>query len=188
VTTTGRGWSENEGVPDCFLRELERLSLPWKRSGANGSAFRQTLFVGRKTGLRNRAADESLTRGWLKQSSNLFQKKNHTNSRIDNSVDLMMVRSGVHHENLGAGVRLLDHVRNVMAVILGKRGSEDDEVEGTIAQLFEHTFAIGGSRHLMASLLEVGGMSGESLLVGLTIKNLDRWLGSWLRYGFGCGL
>jgi len=150
--------------------------------------FARPFFVGRKTGLRNRTADESLTRGWLKQSSNLFQKKNHTNSRIDNSVDLMMVRSGVHHENLGAGVRLLDHVRNVMAVILGKRGSEDDEVEGTIAQLFEHTFAIGGSRHLMASLLEVGGMSGESLLVGLTIKNLDRWLGSWLRYGFGCGL
>jgi hypothetical protein len=134
--------------------------------------------VDAKLAARKSAADGFLARGRLEQGRNLFQQKNHTDPRIDDGVDLVVVRSGVHDENLGAGVRLLDHVRDVMTVVLGKRGAEDNEVERATAQLFEHTFAIGGSGHLMASLLEVGGMGGESLLVGLTIKNLDGRLGS----------
>lgn len=54
----------------------------------------------------------------LKERRNLLQYEKHAHSGIDGSIHLVMMRSGVHHQDFGSLVSLLDHVGQVMTVIL----------------------------------------------------------------------
>jgi hypothetical protein len=86
-----------------------------------------------------------------------------------------MVGAGVHHQDLGSSVRFLDHVGQVMAIVLGQAGAEDDEIEGIAAQSFLNRMAVEYRGDVMASSAHFGGVGGESGFVGLTIENLDGW-------------
>ncbi len=89
----------------------------------------------------------------------------------------MMVRAGMHDQNLRSCVSLLDHVRQVMAIVLGQGGPENDEVESSLPQGFLNTLTIEGGSHVMSGFGHLGGLARERLFVGLAVKNFD-----------GCGM
>jgi hypothetical protein len=97
----------------------------------------------------------------------------HADVGIHDGVDFMMVGTGVHDQNLGSLVGLLDHVGQVMAIVLGQGGAEDDEVEGIAAQGFLNALTVEGSGHVMASFGHFSGLGGESGFVALAVENLD---------------
>ena len=66
----------------------------------------------------------------LHQGRNLFEDPVHAEVGVDGSVDFVMVGTGVHHQDLGSLVRLLDHIGQVMAILFGYGDAKDDEVEG----------------------------------------------------------
>jgi hypothetical protein len=115
-------------------RTRNKLSLPWKGSGATVHLARP-FFVLRKTDggaawtARSHFAAslrypkwqprDTLAGSRLKHGRNLFQQENHTDFRIDGGVDFVMIRSGMHHQNLGSLVSFFHHIGQVMAVILG---------------------------------------------------------------------
>jgi hypothetical protein len=68
--------------------------------------------------LRHNLPSELPRVGRLKQGRNLLQDQKHAHAGIDGGVDLVMVRSGVHHQDLRSLVSLLHHVGQVMTVIL----------------------------------------------------------------------
>ena len=61
----------------------------------------------------------------------------HAHAGVDRGVDCVMVRAGVHDQDLRSRVSLLDHVGQVMAIVPGQGGAEDDQVKGIAAGLPE---------------------------------------------------
>jgi hypothetical protein len=55
----------------------------------------------------------------LDQGGNFFEDSVHADIRVNGGIDFVMVRAGVHNQNLGPRVGFLDHVRQVMAIVLG---------------------------------------------------------------------
>jgi hypothetical protein len=109
----------------------------------------------------------------LEQAGNLFQDAIHADVGVDDSVDFVMVCAGVHNQDLGSFVRLLDPVGQVMAVFLGHCGTQYDEVKGIAAKSFLNALAVRSGGHVMTDFGHFGGLGGECVLVGLTVKNLD---------------
>jgi len=91
-----------------------------------------------------------------------------------------MVRSSMHHQDFCPLMRLLHHVGQVMAIVLGQGRAENDEIKRITAQGLEHALAIEGRRNVMTSLGHFGGLRGEGVLIGLSIKNFDGGLGGFL--------
>jgi hypothetical protein len=54
----------------------------------------------------------------LQQSGNLLEQKNHAYPRIDSHLYLVMVCAGMHHQDLRTLMGFLDHVREMMTVVL----------------------------------------------------------------------
>ena len=92
---------------------------------------------------------------------------------IHGGIDFVMMRAGVHDENLGSLVGLLHHVGQVMAIVLGQGGAEDDKIEGVAAQGLLNALAVEGGGHVMTGFGHFGGLGGECGFVGLSVKNLD---------------
>ena len=123
----------------------------------------------------------------LNQSGNLLDDPVHAHGRIHGRIHFVMMRAGVQDQNPGSSVRLLHHVGQVMAIVLGKRGTEDDQVEGLGAQGFQNDLAVEGGGHLISGFADLGGLGGKRSLVGLAVENLDRLLASRLVGGLLCG-
>ena len=109
----------------------------------------------------------------LEQAGNLFEDPVHADVGIDDGVNFVMVRAGMHHQDFGSLVRLLDHVRQVMAVFLGHSGAQDDEVEGIAGKRFLDGLAAERGSDVMADFGHFGGLSGKCVLIGLAVENLD---------------
>src|SRR6267143_264966 len=84
-----------------------------------------------------------------------------------------MVGAGVHDQDLRSLVSLLDHVGQVMAILLGQGGAKDDEIKGVAAQGFLNTMAVEGSGDVMPGFRDFGGLGGECVFVALAVENLD---------------
>jgi hypothetical protein len=110
----------------------------------------------------------------LKHPGDFLKYPVHADSGIDASVNFVMVRTSVHYKDLSALMRLLDHVGQMMAILLGYGRAKDNEVKGIAFKSILHGAPANGSRHMMADLGHFGCLRGESLLFGLSIKNLDR--------------
>jgi len=93
-----------------------------------------------------------------------------------------MVSAGVHDQDLRASVGLLDHVGQVMAIILGQASAQDDEVKGIAEQGLLDVLAVLGRGYLMSGLFHFGSLSGNSGLIRLTVKDLDRILATGLMW------
>jgi hypothetical protein len=119
----------------------------------------------------------------LKQGCDFLEDPVHAHAGIYGGVDFVMVSAGVHNQYFCSLVGLLDHVRQVMAIVLGQGGTEDDEVKGIAAEGFLNGLTILGSGYVMSGLFHFGGLGGESGFVGLAVKNLDGTLvsghGQW---------
>jgi hypothetical protein len=122
---------------------------------------------------------------WLNQSRNLFQNTVHAHAGIYSRVHFVMVRAGMHDQNLRSRVRFLDHVRQVMAIVLGQCSAQYDEVKSASAEGSLYGLAALGGGHLMPSLFHFGRVSGECRVVRLPVKNPDRILVSSLLSGCG---
>ena len=116
----------------------------------------------------------------LNQSGNLLDDPVHAHGRIHGRIHFVMMRAGVQDQNPGSSVRLLHHVGQVMAIVLGQGRAENDEIKRITAQGLEHALAIEGRRNVMTSLGHFGGLRGEGVLIGLSIKNFDGGLGGFL--------
>jgi len=112
-------------------------------------------------------------RNRLQHSGYLLENAIHADGGIDDGIDLVMVRPSMHDENLGSFVRLLDHIGQMMAIFLGHGDAEDDQVKCIAAESFLNGFAVSRGGHVMADFGHFGGLSGERLLVGFAVKNLD---------------
>ena len=55
----------------------------------------------------------------MKQGRDLLKDSVHAHGRVNGGVDFVVVRAGVHDQNLSPLVRLLDYVGQVMAIVLG---------------------------------------------------------------------
>jgi len=71
----------------------------------------------------------------------------------------------VHDQNLRSFVGFLDHVRQVMAIVLGQGSAEDDEVKGITAESFLNGLAGLGGGYMMPGLFHLGSLGGESLFI-----------------------
>lgn len=123
----------------------------WK-SGRSGGAIlsaRPDLFCFRLANARE-----------LKHGGDLFENALHAHAGIDGSVNLVMVRSGMHHQNFRSFVRLLDHVGQVMAIVLRQRSSQDYEIEGIAAQSILNAVTADSGGHMMANFFHFGGLAG----------------------------
>lgn len=109
----------------------------------------------------------------LMEGGDFFQDAIHAQTGVDRGVDFVMVRAGVHDENFCSGVGFLDHVGEMMAIIFGEGGTEDDEFEGIAAQSFGDALAVKSGRDVMAGLGHLGGLGGECVFVRLAVENLD---------------
>jgi hypothetical protein len=152
-----------------FLRETASIKLgsvrhATVRSGAPDVSISSSLSLP-GSGLANGL--------WLEQARNLFQDAIHADVGVDDSVDFVMVCAGVHNQDLGSFVRLLDHVGQVMAVFLGHGGAKYDQVKGIAAKSFLNALAVRSGGHVMTDFGHFGGLGRECVLVGLTVKNLD---------------
>src|SRR5947208_9087207 len=88
-----------------------------------------------------------------------------------------MAAACMHDQDFGSLVRLLDHVRQMMAVVFGERGTENHQVKGVALECVLKCVSSDGRADMMAGLLHFGGLSGKYFLVGLSVKNFDRVLG-----------
>ena len=113
----------------------------------------------------------------MDQSRNLLEDSVHADIGIDGGIDFVVVGAGMHNQNLRSSVGLLDHVRQVMAIVLRQRSAKDDQVESTLPQGFLNALPIEGGSHVMSGFGHLGGLARERLFVGLAVKNID-----------GCGM
>jgi hypothetical protein len=132
---------------------------------------------------RQRRLDE---RAGAKERGDFLEDAWHAQGGINGGVDFVMMRARVHDQNLGCGVRLPDHVRQVMAIVLGERGAEDDEIKSFAAQGFEDALPVKGGGHLMTNFGHLGGLSPQSSFVGLAVENPDSLMLGGLVCGFLC--
>src|SRR6202165_3872280 len=109
----------------------------------------------------------------LKHGCNALEYAVHTQVGVDGGIHGVMGRAGVHDQDFRSFVSLLDHVGQVMPVLLRQGGAEDDEVKGVAAKGFLNTVAVKGSRDMMPSFGDFGGLRGESMLVAFAVENLD---------------
>ena len=109
----------------------------------------------------------------LKQAGNAFQDQVHAEVGVDGAIHRVMVSTGVHDQNLRSFMGLLNHVGEVMAIVLGQGGAEDDEVKGIAVQSFLNPLAVEGGGHMMSGFGHFGGLGGQCVFVGLAIENLD---------------
>ncbi len=100
----------------------------------------------------------------------------HAHAGIYGGVDFVMVSAGVHNQYFRSLVGLLDHVGQMMAIVLGQGRAQDNEVEGIAAQGFLNGLTILSSGYVMSGLLHFVGLGGESGCIRLAVKNLDRIL------------
>jgi hypothetical protein len=147
---------------------LERLEVVWRVWRGETLSTQPDLFLWQEVGWR--LADG---RG-LKQGCDALEDSVHADVGIHGSVDFVMVRASVHDQNLGSFVGLLDHIGQVMAIVLGQGGTEDDQIKGIAAQGFLDALAVEGGGHVMAGFGHFGRLGGECGFVALAIKNLDR--------------
>jgi hypothetical protein len=89
----------------------------------------------------------------------------------------MVTSARVHDQYFCPFVRLLDHVRQMMTVFFGERGSENDKVERVAAQGFLNSLTADRIADVVASLLHGGSLRGHYIFVGFCIENFDGWLG-----------
>ena len=155
---------------------MRRLSVPMRRG-------KPRLYDAAQIMVDWRLADG---RG-LKQGGNPLEDPVHAQVGVHGGVDFVMVGAGVHDQNLRSCVGLLDHVGQVMAIVLGQGGAEDDQVKGIAAQGFLNAMTVQGSGHVMSGFFHFGGLGGKSVFVRLAIENLDRSLVSGLVSGRGQG-
>jgi hypothetical protein len=101
----------------------------------------------------------------LKQSCDPLEDPVHAHVGVHDGIDFMMVSTGVHDQDLRAFVGLLDHVWQVMAIVLGQGGAEDDEVKSIAAESFLNGLAVLGFRYLMSGLRHFGSLGGENLFI-----------------------
>jgi len=78
----------------------------------------------------------------MNEGGDLLQNARHALRGVDGGVDFVMMRESLHDHSLGSGVGLSDHVRQVMAIVLGQRGTEDDQVKSIAAQGFKYALAV----------------------------------------------
>jgi hypothetical protein len=88
----------------------------------------------------------------------------HADIGIDGGIDFVMVRAGMHDQNLRSRVSFLDHVRQVMAIVLGQRCAENDEVESALAQGFLNAPAVEGGGHVMSGFGHLGGLARRAFV------------------------
>jgi hypothetical protein len=61
--------------------------------------------------------------GGLKQGSDLFEDSVHAHGGIDGGIYFVVVRTGMHDQDLSACMGFFDHVGEVMAIVFGKGGT-----------------------------------------------------------------
>jgi len=83
----------------------------------------------------------------------------------------MAAAVGVHDEHAGLFAGLLDHVGQVMTVIAGQGGAEDDQVERSLAQGLLDGFAAGGLVNGVSGFFDVGGLAGQDFCVAFAVEN-----------------
>jgi hypothetical protein len=101
----------------------------------------------------------------LKQSCDPLEDPVHAHVGVHDGIDFVMVSAGVHDQDLRAFVGLLDHVWQVMAIVLGQGSTEDNEVKSIAAESFLNGLAVLGCGYLMSGLLHFGSLGGENLLI-----------------------
>jgi len=121
----------------------------------------------------------------LDQSRDFLEDSVHADIGIDGGIDFMMVRAGMHHQHLRSRMSFLDHVRQVMAIVLRKSGAKDDQIESALPQGLLNALAIEGGSHVMSGFGHLGGLARERLFIGLAVKNFDGCAMSRLLSGCG---
>jgi hypothetical protein len=121
----------------------------------------------------------------LKQGRDPLESPLHTHVGVYDGIDFMMVRTGVHDQNLRAFVGLLDHIGQVMAIILGQRSAKDYEVESIATEGFLNGLAVWGCGYLMSGLFHFASLNGKSGFIQLAVKNLDRMSVTGLMWSCG---
>jgi hypothetical protein len=109
----------------------------------------------------------------------------HAQVGVYGGVHGVMVRAGVHDQDLRSLMSLLDHVGQVMTILLGQGSAEDDEVKGVAAQSLLNAVAVEGGGDVMSGFSDFGGLGRECVFVALAVENFDPRLGSGLVSGRG---
>jgi hypothetical protein len=101
----------------------------------------------------------------LQQGCDLFEDSLHAHAGIYSGVNFVMVSAGVHDQDFRSLVGFLHHVGQVMAIVLGQGGAEDDQVKGVVTESFLNGLAALGGGDVMPSLFHFGGLRRESLFI-----------------------
>jgi len=133
-----------------------------------------------------RTADELLTRsrpfGHSTRSdlasrhhrSDLRQHVGNASSSIDIRIHCRMpLPIGMHNQNPRSGLRLLDHIRQVMPIVLGQSGTKNYQVKRALAHRLVDRLAAHRRLYLMTRLLDRECLRDKHFRVTLTIKNLE---------------
>ncbi len=80
---------------------------------------------------------------------------------------------GVHHQHACPLMEFLDHVGQVVAVILAQRGTKHYQIERVPPQRLFHAFASDSGVHMMAGILNGNCVGGDDILIAFAIKDLQ---------------
>ena len=112
------------------------------------------------------------------QGGDLLQYTVHAHGGIDGGIYFVVMRAGVHDQNLGPGLEPSYHVRQVMAIVLGQVAPR--MTRSKVSRRRASITACGGCcGQVMTSFGHLGGLGRKRMFVGLAIENLDVAL-DWL--------
>ena len=121
--------------------------------------------------LRGLAPDQGLL---FKQSGNLFQEGGDAPARFQGCVYRGMSLSvGVHYQHAGPLVRLLDHVGQVVTVILGQGWAQDYQVKRIPFQGFLDLLAALRLGHVVSRAFNGKRLHSKDFRITFSVKNLQ---------------
>jgi hypothetical protein len=102
----------------------------------------------------------------------------HQISNASSSIDIrihcrMPLPIGMHNQNPRSGLRLLDHIRQVMPIVLGQSRTKNYEVKRAPAHRLIDRLAAHRRLYLVTRLLDGHCLRDKHFRVPLTIKNLE---------------
>ena len=80
---------------------------------------------------------------------------------------------GVHHQHACPLMEFLDHVGQVVPVVLAQRRTKHYQVERVPPQRLFHTFAPDSGVHMMSGALNGNCVGGDDILIAFAIKDLQ---------------
>ena len=80
---------------------------------------------------------------------------------------------GVHHEDARPLMEFLDHIGQVVPVVLAQRQTKHYQVERVSPQRLFHTLASHRGIHMMPRVLNRNRLRGDDIFIAFAIKNLE---------------